>query len=244
MHTETGEKIFSGRNPQTKSRCKKDISERSFPFVSKNWMSRKKHDHYYRKAKTEGYRSRAAYKLIQIHRKFGIFREGDTVVELGAAPGGWSQIALRFIGEKGILIGIDLQRIEPIKGAVFIKGDFTEKESADKIKEALGWREVSVVISDMSPNISGVYSTDHARSTYLAELALNFAVENLKRGGVLVVKIFEGEMIRDYLRSAKKHFGMVKLYSPKASRSSSSEIYMIAKGFRGRDGSDMSSENP
>lgn len=207
-------------------------------------MSRKKHDHYYRKAKAEGYRSRAAYKLIQIHQKFGIFREGDTVVELGAAPGGWSQAALHFIGEKGILVGIDLQRIEGLKGAAFIKGDFTKKEDRERIKEALGGREISVIISDMSPNISGVYSTDHARSIYLAELALDFAVKNLKRGGIFVIKIFEGDMMQDYLRKARKHFWMVKLYSPKASRSSSSEIYLICKGFRGRDENDENSENP
>ncbi len=205
--------------------------------MSKNWLRERRRDHYYRMAKEQGYRSRAAYKLMQMDRKFRIFRKGDVVVELGAAPGGWSQVAIKAIGPEGLLIGVDLQRIEPIEGAIFIKGDFTKPETVEKIRENLGDREVSVVISDMSPNISGAYSTDHARSIYLAELALRFAVENLKKGGVFVVKIFEGDMLGDYIKEAKKHFGMVKLHSPKASRSSSSEIYLIAKGFKGREDS-------
>ncbi len=206
-------------------------------------MKEKRRDHYYRKAKEEGYRSRAAYKLAQIHKRFGIFREGDVVVELGAAPGGWSQVALRLIGKSGFLIGVDLQKIKPIEGAVFIKGDFTDNETVERIREILGGRDVSVVISDMSPNISGVYSTDHARSIYLSEIALKFAIETLKRGGVFVVKIFEGDLIGDYVKKAKRYFGMVKLYSPKASRSSSSEIYMVAKGFKGRHETDEPAEN-
>ena len=214
-----------------------DISPCHFRAVSKNWLRERRRDHYYKMAKEQGYRSRAAYKLMQIDRKFRIFRKGDVVVELGAAPGGWSQVAINAIGPDGLLIGVDLQKIEPIEGAIFIKGDFTKPETVEKIRENLGDREVSVVISDMSPNISGAYSTDHARSIYLAELALRFAIDNLKKGGVFVVKIFEGDMLGDYIKEAKKHFGMVKLHSPKASRSSSSEIYLIAKGFKGREDS-------
>ncbi len=211
-----------------------DISSSHFRPVSKNWLRQRRRDHYYKMAKEQGYRSRAAYKLMQIDRKFHIFRKGDVVVELGAAPGGWSQVAVKAIGPEGMLIGVDLQKIEPLEGATFIKGDFTKPYVVEKIKELIGDRKVSVVISDMSPNISGAYSTDHARSIYLAELALRFAVENLKKGGVFLVKIFEGDMLGDYVKEAKKHFAMVKLHSPKASRSSSSEIYLIAKGFKGR----------
>ncbi len=243
MHITVEKKNFFQPNKQTLSEGKEIYLQLITAYVSKNWIKEKRRDHYYRKAKEEGYRSRAAYKLIQIHNRFGIFRRGDVVVDLGAAPGGWSQIALRFIGKEGMLVGVDLQRVAPLEGAIFIRGDFTWKETADRIGEILKGREVSVVISDMSPNISGVYSTDHARSVYLAESALRFAVENLKKGGVFVVKIFEGDMTGDYVKEVKKHFGMVKLYSPKASRSSSSEIYLIAKGFRGADESDDLAEN-
>ncbi len=202
--------------------------------VSKNWMKEKRHDYYYRKAKQTGYRSRASYKLIQIDRKFHIFRKGDLVVELGAAPGGWSQVALELIGEEGRLVGVDLQGIRPLEGAIFIKGDFTDDAVKERIREELGGRNPSVVISDMSPNISGAYSTDHARSVYLTELALDFAIENLKKGGVFVAKVFEGDLLPPLLKKARANFGMVKMHSPPASRSSSSEIYIVAKGFRGR----------
>ena len=198
-------------------------------------MKEKRHDYYYRKAKQEGYRSRASYKLLQIHRKFNIFRNGDTVVELGAAPGGWSQVAVELIGEKGMLVGVDLQRIRPIEGAIFIKGDFTDDAVRKRIREALDGKRPSVVISDMSPNISGAYSTDHARSAYLTGLALDFAIENLKDGGVFVAKVFQGDMVAELMKKARKYFGRAKLYSPKASRSSSSEIYIVAKGFKGKD---------
>ncbi len=198
-------------------------------------MRQKRRDYYYRKAKQNGYRSRASYKLIQIHRKFNIFRKGDMVVELGAAPGGWSQVAIEMIGEEGRLVGVDLQGIRPLEGAVFIKGDFTDDEVKERIKAELGGKSPSVVISDMSPNISGAYSTDHARSVYLTEIALDFALENLKIGGVFVAKVFEGDLLSPLIKKAKNHFGMVKMHSPAASRNSSSEIYMIAKGFKGRE---------
>lgn len=216
------------------SKEKNDISMGISHSVSRKWLRERRKDHYYRMAKEHGYRSRAAYKLIQIDRSFRIFRKGDVVVELGAAPGGWSQVAIRAIGPEGMLVGVDLQKIEPIEGAIFIRGDFTRRETVEKIQEILGGRDVSVVISDMSPNISGAYATDHARSIHLAEIALEFAVENLKKGGVFVVKIFEGDMLGDYIKEVKKYFGMVRLHSPKASRASSSEIYLIAKGFNGK----------
>ncbi len=214
--------------------AKYEITHGVFATVSKNWMRQKRQDYYYRKAKETGYRSRASYKLIQIHRKFRIFRKGDLVVELGAAPGGWSQVALELIGEEGKLVGVDLQGIKPIEGAVFIKGDFTDESVKEKIRKELGGKNPSVVISDMSPNISGAYSTDHARSVYLTELALDFATENLKKGGVFVAKVFEGDLLPPLLKKARSHFGMVKMHSPPASRSSSSEIYIVAKGFKGR----------
>ena len=214
---------------------KTNILKAVSPIVSKNWMRQKRQDYYYRKAKEEGYRSRASYKLFQIDRKFHIFRKGDLVVELGAAPGGWSQVAVELIGKEGRLVGVDLQGIRPLDGALFIKGDFTDNAVKERIREELGGKNPSVVISDMSPNISGAYSTDHARSVYLTEMALDFALENLKTGGVFVSKVFEGDLLSDLIKKAKKHFGMVKMHSPAASRNSSSEIYMVAKGFKGRE---------
>ncbi|KAA0005562.1 MAG: RlmE family RNA methyltransferase [Thermoplasmata archaeon] len=196
------------------------------------WYRERKREHFYKAAKKEGYHSRAAYKLKQIQSRFHIIRKGDVVVDLGAAPGGWSQVAKELVGKKGLLIAVDIQPIKPIDGIVFIKGDMTKNETIEKIKNKINGRKINVVISDMSPNISGNYSMDHANSIWLSENALGFAKKFLKNSGNFVCKVFDGELLRDFLEKVKDCFEIVKLHSPPASRKSSSEIYIVAKKFK------------
>ncbi|MBI0584584.1 MAG: RlmE family RNA methyltransferase [Methanomassiliicoccus sp.] len=200
--------------------------------MSKRWLNERKRDYYYLKAKQLNYRSRASFKLHQIDERFHIFKEGGSVVDLGAAPGGWLQIAKERVGPKGKVVGVDLQHIDPIEGVRTIRGDMTKPETVEALRSLLDGR-ADVVISDMSPNISGSYSMDHARSVDLCAHALEFARQTLRPGGSLVMKIFEGDMINEFLAEVRKDFSSVRLHSPKASRSSSSEIYIVAKGFKG-----------
>jgi len=198
--------------------------------MSKNWMQERRRDYYYRKAKQLDYRSRASFKLMQLDDRFNLFRPGMTVVDLGAAPGGWLQVAAERVGPKGTVVGVDLQPIEPLEGVQTIKGGIRKQEVREELL-ALTNGHVDVVLSDMSPNISGSYSMDHARSIELCEMALSFALATLSQNGKLVFKMFEGDMSRDLLAEVQRHFATVKRYSPQASRSSSSEIYVVAKGF-------------
>ncbi len=193
-------------------------------------MTYKRKDGYYHKAKEEGYRSRAIYKLKQIDEKFDIFREGDVVVDLGAAPGSWSEYAVERVGE-GNVLAVDKRRMREIDGVSFHQGDVTDESFLRKISIIAG--DVNVVISDMSPELTGNYSMDHARSVYLAKHALNFCKANMEKGGKLVVKVFQGEDFEDYMEEMKNVFGSVYGHSPKASRESSSEMYVVGKYFKG-----------
>lgn len=204
--------------------------------MSKNWMQERRRDYYYRKAKQLDYRSRASFKLIQLNDRFNLFKPGMTVVDLGAAPGGWLQVVAERVGPRGKVIGVDLQPIEPIEGVQTIRGDIRKQEVLDELLALTGGK-VDVVLSDMSPNITGSYSMDHARSIELCEMALSFALATLSRNGKLVFKMFEGDLSRDLVTEVQKHFETVKRHSPEASRSSSSETYVVAKGFgKGKEG--------
>jgi len=185
-------------------------------------------DAFQRKARREGYRARSTYKLKDIQKRSKIFKTGDKVLDLGAAPGGWSQVALEFIGEEGKLVGVDLQHILPLKGALFIQGDLREKEIRDKLHELMP--KADVVISDMSPNLSGNYSVDQARSVELSSLALEIASE--RKASAFVVKVFEGADFQEYRKAVIDEFGSVRTLSPEASRKQSSEVYLIAKRKR------------
>lgn len=189
-------------------------------------MARDQKDYYYRKAKEEGYRARSAYKLQQINGKFHIIRRGDAVVDLGAAPGGWLQVAKQLSG--GPVIGVDLEAIEPIPGVTTIQADITKEETAERVKELLG-READVVICDAAPNLTGIWDVDHARSIDLSRSALAVAKKVLRPGGRLLVKVFQGDMFTDYLSEVRREFGQVKSHSPQASRKESAEIYIIGK---------------
>jgi len=185
-------------------------------------------DAFQRRARREGYRSRSVYKLMDIQKRSKIFRKDDTVLDLGAAPGGWSQIALEYIGEDGKLIGVDLQHILPLKGAQFLQGDIREPETRKELEKLVP--KADVVLSDMSPNLSGNYSVDQARSVELSSLALEIASE--RKAKSFVVKVFEGSDFQDFRKAVIDEFGSVRTLSPEASRKQSSEVYLIAKRKR------------
>ena len=185
-------------------------------------------DAFQRRARREGYRSRSVYKLMDIQKRSKIFRKDDTVLDLGAAPGGWSQIALEYIGEDGKLVGVDLQHILPLKGAQFLQGDIRESETRKELEKLVP--KADVVLSDMSPNLSGNYSVDQARSVELSSLALEIASE--RKAKSFVVKVFEGSDFQDFRKAVIDEFGSVRTLSPEASRKQSSEVYLIAKRKR------------
>jgi len=196
------------------------------------WYTEKKREHFYKEAKRLGYRARSAFKLLQIQQKFHVIKKNDIVLDLGAAPGSWSQIAKEITGKHGIVIGVDLSTIKPIIGITFLQGDMTQDETIEKIREKLKEKKVDVVISDMSPDISGNYSVDHARSIYLGEQALKTVDMLLKNGGNFVCKVFSGENLNNFIQKVKDRFKIVKQFVPKASRKSSSEVYVIGKYFK------------
>lgn len=190
-------------------------------------MPRKKRDMYYNKAKQMGYRSRASFKLQYINEKYHLIKKDDVVVDLGAAPGGWLQVAKEL--SEGTVIGVDLQKIEPIEGVTTIKGDMTSERTQAKIFEIVD--EVDVVICDAAPNLSGNWALDHARSIELSRVALEVACHLLKPGGNFVVKVFQGDMFDDFLKQVKGRFSYATAYKSQASRSQSAETYVIGKGF-------------
>ena len=185
-------------------------------------------DAFQRRARREGYRARSVYKLMDIQKRSKIFRKDDTVLDLGAAPGGWSQIALEYIGEDGKLVGVDLQHILPLKGAQFLQGDIREPETRKELEKLVP--KADVVLSDMSPNLSGNYSVDQARSVELSSLALQIASE--RKANSFVAKVFEGSDFQDFRQAVIDEFGSVRTLSPEASRKQSSEVYLIAKRKR------------
>ncbi|MBS7606749.1 MAG: RlmE family RNA methyltransferase [Candidatus Bathyarchaeia archaeon] len=202
--------------------------------MSKSWLERRKRDYYYRRAREENYRSRAAYKLLQAIEKYGLIKPGDVVVDLGAAPGGWLQVARQVVGDKGFILGVDVREIEPLDyGNVHvILGDITDEETLRRIKAVLP-RPADAVISDVSPNISGVWELDHARQIDLAEYSLRIALSILRRGGNLFIKVFQGEFFDEFLSEVKRYFRYVEVFKPKASRKESAEIYIVGMDYRG-----------
>ncbi|MDR1403967.1 MAG: RlmE family RNA methyltransferase [Candidatus Methanoplasma sp.] len=194
------------------------------------WVQERKHERYYKLAKKLNYRSRASFKLMQIDDRFGIFREGDSVADLGASPGGWLQVAKERVGDRGKVVGVDLRYIRPMDGVTTIIGDITEDSTMRELTELFGGK-ADVVLSDMAPNIGGNYSTDHARSVDLCMYAVAVCDRILRKGGKMVVKVFMGDMIDSLLTELKPRFRSVRIYSPDASRDTSSEVYIVSKGF-------------
>lgn len=201
--------------------------------TSKTWMKEHVNDFFVKQAKKEGYRSRAAYKLLEINDRDHLFKAGMTVVDLGAAPGGWSQVAANKVGKLGKVIALDLLETDPLPGVTFIQGDFGEDAILTELKNSLQDSKLELVISDMSPNISGIAVSDQARSMYLAELALTFCTEHLNYGGSFLVKTFQGRDFDAFLKNMGLVFGKVVIRKPKASRDRSKELYLLGIGKKG-----------
>ena len=198
---------------------------------SRRWLDRHFSDEFVKRSQKEGYRSRAVYKLLEIQEKDRIFRPGQVVVDLGAAPGGWSQLAEKLVGDKGRVVALDILPMDSIAGVDFIQGDFREDAVLGQLRELLGDQQVDLVISDMAPNVSGVSAVDQPRAMYLCELALDFAREVLRPGGGFVVKVFQGEGFDEYIRDLRSSFKKVVTRKPKASRPRSREVYLVAGNY-------------
>jgi 23S rRNA (uridine2552-2'-O)-methyltransferase len=196
--------------------------------TSKQWMREHVNDPFVQLAQKDGYRSRAAYKLLEINEKDQLLKPGMVVVDLGATPGGWSQVAARIVGRSGKVIGLDLLPLDPLAGVEFIQGDFRDDAVLAQLGNLLQGKQVGLVISDMAPNMSGVASADQARAMYLAELAMDFAVQQLEPEGSFLVKVFQGEGFEAYLKLMRSRFVKVATRKPKASRDRSSELYLLA----------------
>ena len=199
---------------------------------SKRWLAEHFDDPFVKAAQQQGLRSRSAFKLQELQEKYRLITPGMTVVDLGAAPGGWSQVALPLVGKGGRVIALDKLGMEPLPGVDFIQGDFTEDEPLARLEEALGGAAVDLVMSDMAPNMSGMASVDQARAMYLAELALEFVRSHLKPGGNFVVKLFQGVDFDDFVRQVRSRFSKVQVIKPKASRPRSKEVYLLARGHQ------------
>jgi len=198
---------------------------------SKQWLRRHVNDPYVQRSKKEGYRSRSAYKLIEIDERDKVLKPGMLVVDLGAAPGGWSQVAAKRVGPKGAVIAIDLLPMEPISGVTVLMADFASDEGVHAVEKNMA-RKADVVLSDMAPNMSGIAMSDQARSMELAEIARDFAQLHLKAEGVFIVKVFQGAGYDEYLRSLRAMFGKVVARKPASSRGESSEQYLLARGVK------------
>jgi 23S rRNA (uridine2552-2'-O)-methyltransferase len=200
---------------------------------SNDWMDEHFNDHYVMKAKEEGYRSRACYKLMEIDDKDKLMKPGMTVVDLGSAPGGWSQVAAKRVGDHGMVVASDILPMDGIAGVTFLQGDFTEEAIFDEIMTTIGDRQVDLVISDMAPNMSGMSAVDQPGAMYLVELALDMARQVLKPGGNYAAKVFHGEGFDEYLKDMRSSFQKVVTRKPESSRARSREVYLVAKGFKG-----------
>jgi 23S rRNA (uridine2552-2'-O)-methyltransferase len=199
---------------------------------SQRWLKEHEDDVYVRRARKEGYRSRAVYKLLEINEKDKLIRPGMVIVDLGAAPGSWSQVVARLVGERGKVIALDILPMEPLANVEFIEGDFREQAVLDRLLATVGERRVDLVISDMAPNTTGMGEVDQPRGMYLAELALELAQQVLRPGGDFLTKMFQGEGFDDYVRAIRQHFTTVATRKPKASRPRSREVYLLARKFK------------
>ncbi|MFH2135908.1 MAG: 23S rRNA (uridine(2552)-2'-O)-methyltransferase RlmE [Pseudomonadota bacterium] len=197
---------------------------------SKQWMREHVNDPYVQMAQKDGYRARAAYKLLELDERDHLIKPGMVVVDLGAAPGSWCQVVAKKLGEHGRIIALDLLPLDPLPRVEFIQGDFREESVLAQLEEKLDGRSIGLVISDMAPNISGVVMADQARAMYLAELALDFAVSHLAPGGAFVAKVFQGTGFEDYIKLMRTHFTKVVARKPKASRDRSNEQYLVGLG--------------
>jgi len=201
--------------------------------MGKRWVLEHRRDPYRRMARAQDMRSRASFKLQQIDSRFRLLHRGDVVLDLGCAPGGWSQVAAKRVAPGGLVVGVDLDPVEPVPGAIFVRGDLRDAMTQAAVRACLGGRMVDVVLSDMSPDISGTYDIDHLRSVDLARLAVDFGIPLLAEGGHLLAKVFAGPELEVLVAALRTRFSRVKRTKPEASRKASSEVYVCALGYRG-----------
>jgi 23S rRNA (uridine2552-2'-O)-methyltransferase len=199
---------------------------------SNDWMKEHFDDHYVKLAQKAGYRSRSTFKLEEIDKKDKLMRPGMTIVDLGSAPGGWSDYALRKVGDKGTVVALDILPMTPLTGVHFVEGDFREDSVLDELNDVLNGQQIDLVLSDMAPNITGVSSIDQPSSMYLVELALDFALTNLSKQGIFVVKVFQGEGFEQYMKAMREGFQKIITRKPDASRPRSREVYLLGKGLK------------
>lgn len=200
---------------------------------SKRWVQEHDSDHFVAEAKKLGYRSRASFKIIEIQEKYKLIKPNIFVVDLGAAPGGWSEHIVKYIGQNGKLIALDLLDMPPIAGVDFIQGDFSSDDTFEQLNSLVEGKKIDSIVSDMAPNMSGNKTSDQAKSIHLLELALDFAKDNLVSNGSFVVKLFQGQGSDEYIKQVKECFNKVTQFKPKSSRPRSREIYVVAQGFKG-----------
>lgn len=219
--------------PSKRSAPRRGAGKSGTSKTSAGWLKEHFDDQYVQRSWQEGYRSRASYKLLELDAKDQLFKPGMTVIDLGAAPGGWSQVAADKVGDRGLVIASDILEMNAVPGAEFVQGDFTEQEVLDAILGILGGRPVDLVMSDMAPNISGMAAIDQPQAMYLVELALDLARQALTPGGAFLAKVFQGEGFDNYLAELRGSFARVVTRKPEASRARSREVYLLAQGFRG-----------
>lgn len=199
---------------------------------SHRWLEEHHRDNYVKLAKKQGMRSRAAFKLVELQEKYHLVKKGDVVVDLGAAPGSWSQLLVEWVAPQGKILALDILPMKPLPGVEFVQGDFTEEAVLQQLLQQVDERGVNVVVSDIAPNMSGIKAADQARAMYLAELALDFAEHHLIQGGIFLIKIFQGADFDAYVKKARQLFKKVTLYKPSASRDRSREVYMICLFYK------------
>lgn len=204
--------------------------------MKNQWIKRHISDPYVKKAQQEGYLSRAAYKLLEIQNKYQLIKPGMHIVDLGAAPGGWSQVAKKQVGFSGQVFSVDLLPISETVGTTFLQGDFRETDTLEQLLSLLAGKSINGILSDMAPNFSGNKSVDQPRSLYLAELALEFATKVLEKDGFLLMKCFQGQGTETFIQELKKHFVSLRFKKPQASRAQSREIYLLAEGYKADPG--------
>ncbi|CAI8172518.1 MAG: Ribosomal RNA large subunit methyltransferase E [Cellvibrionales bacterium UBA7375] len=199
---------------------------------NRTWIKQHVKDPYVVQSQRDGYRSRASYKLLEIIEKARLIKPGMTVVDLGSAPGGWSQVAAKKVGHQGSVVAVDILPMNPVAGVDFIQGDFTEEEILAELLKTIGNKPVDLVISDMAPNLTGMKAVDQPAVVYLAELAVDLAQQVLTVDGIFIAKLFQGEGFDEFVRTTRKVFNVVSLKKPDASRSKSREVYLVAKGLQ------------
>ena len=199
---------------------------------NRTWIKQHVKDPYVKQSQRDGYRSRASYKLLEIVEKGRYIKPGMVVVDLGSAPGGWSQVAAKLVGHKGCVVAVDILPMDPVAGVSFIQGDFTEEEILNQLLDEIGNRPVDLVISDMAPNLTGMKAVDQPAMIYLAELAVDLVQQVMTEDGIFIAKLFQGEGFDEFVRNTRTEFNVVSLKKPDASRSKSREVYLVAKGLK------------